>query len=127
MDKLDIVEQMNKQRITNARKEKDGEVFNEVIDFKPGDVLDVSVRVVEGTKERIQHFRGVVIARSGGKAPNATFTIRKISNGIGVERIFMLYSSNLQNIEMVKSGNVRRSKLYYLRGMSERKIKQKLA
>jgi large subunit ribosomal protein L19 len=127
MDKLDIVEQMNKQRITNARKEKDGEVFKEVIDFKPGDILDISVRVVEGTKERIQHFRGVVIARSGGKSPNATFTIRKISNGIGVERIFMLYSSNLQNIEMVKSGNVRRSKLYYLRGMSERKIKQKLA
>lgn len=127
MDKLDLISQMSKERAIEARKEKDGDLFREIPDFGPGDTVDLSVRVTEGDKERIQHFRGVVIARSGGNSPTASFTVRKISSGVGVERIFPLYTPNLQKIEVVKEGHVRRSKLYYLRGMSDKKIKQKLA
>jgi len=82
------------------------------------------VRVIEGEKERVQNFQGIVIARRGSGI-NATFRVRKISNGIGVERIFPLYSPIISNIDVVKRGTVRRAKLYYLRGMSERKIRQK--
>ena len=79
---------------------------------------------IEGEKERVQNFQGIVIARRGSGI-NATFRVRKISNGIGVERIFPLYSPIISNIDVVKRGSVRRAKLYYLRGMSERKIRQK--
>jgi large subunit ribosomal protein L19 len=93
-------------------------------DFRPGDTINIAVRVIEGEKERVQNFQGIVIARRGSGI-NATFRVRKISNGIGVERIFPLYSPIISNIDVVKRGTVRRSKLYYLRGMSERKIRQK--
>jgi large subunit ribosomal protein L19 len=93
-------------------------------DFRPGDTINIAVRVIEGEKERVQNFQGIVIARRGSGI-NATFRVRKISNGIGVERIFPLYSPIISNIDVVKRGTVRRAKLYYLRGMSERKIRQK--
>ncbi|NQW29545.1 MAG: 50S ribosomal protein L19 [Ignavibacteria bacterium] len=94
--------------------------------FNPGDTIKIAVRVIEGEKERIQNFQGVVIARRGGGI-NETFRVRKISNGVGVERIFTLNSPIIQSIVVLKEGHVRRAKLYYLRGMSEKKIRQKLS
>jgi len=82
--------------------------------FRPGDTLAVHVRVIEGEKERIQVFEGVCIKRKGGGI-NETFTVRKISNGIGVERVFPLHSPRLAKIEVKRRGKVRRAKLYYLR------------
>ena len=89
---------------------------DDIPDFKPGDTVNVHVRVIEGDKERIQQFQGVVIAR-GGHGTTKTFTVRKISGGVGVERIFPLYSPKLARIERVREGRVRRAKLYYLRGL----------
>ena len=82
--------------------------------FKPGDTVRVHVKVVEGGRERIQVFEGVVIARRGGSV-RETFTVRKVSAGIGVERTFPLHSPRLGKIEVVRRGKVRRAKLYYLR------------
>ncbi len=87
-----------------------------VPDFRPGDTVRVHVRVVEGDKQRIQVFQGVAIARKGG-GTRETFTVRKISGGVGVERIFPLHSPNVDRIEVVRHGKVRRAKLYYLRGL----------
>ncbi len=83
-------------------------------EFQPGDTVNVHVRVVEGEKERIQQFQGVVIADQGSGA-SRTFTVRKVSNGVGVERIFPLFSPKIARIERVRQGQVRRAKLYFLR------------
>lgn len=83
-------------------------------DFRPGDTVKVHIRIVEGNKERVQIFQGVVIKRKRGKM-NATFTVRKISHGVGVEKTFALHSPRLETIELVSKGRVRRSRLYYLR------------
>ena len=98
----------------------------EMTDFNIGDTVRVSVKVVEGDKERIQPFDGVVIARHGGST-RETFTVRKISFGVGVERIFPLFSPTIDKIEVLKRGSVRRAKLYYLRGKKGKaaKIKEK--
>ena len=85
--------------------------------FQSGDTISVGVKVIEGTRSRVQTFEGVVIAISSGGGINKTFTVRKISNGIGVERIFPFHSPNLETIEIVKKGKVRRAKLYYLRNL----------
>jgi large subunit ribosomal protein L19 len=87
--------------------------------FKPGDTLKVFVKIKEGEKERIQVFQGVVIRKRKGTT-NATFTVRKISYGIGVERIFPLHSPSIDKIEVVTRGRVRRSRLYYLRKLRGR-------
>ena len=92
--------------------------------FRPGDTVNVHVRVIEGDKERVQQFQGVVIGRRGS-GMNATFTVRKISDGVGVERIFPLHSPRLAKIERVKEGSVRRAKLYYLRTLASKAIRQK--
>ena len=84
-------------------------------DFRPGDTLKVGVKVVEGERTRIQNYEGVCIARSN-KGMGSNFTVRKISFGEGVERVFPLYSPNIDSIEVVRKGAVRRAKLYYLRG-----------
>ncbi len=86
-----------------------------VPDFSAGDTLRVNVRVVEGTRERVQAYEGVCIARNGGGL-NESFTVRKISYGEGVERVFPVYSPLIDGIEVVRRGKVRRAKLYYLRG-----------
>lgn len=92
--------------------------------FKPGDTINVHVRVIEGEKERIQQFQGVVIARRGS-GMGATFTVRKVSDGVGVERIFPLHSPRIAKIEVMKEGKVRRAKLYYLRKLAAKQIRQK--
>lgn len=122
---MGLIESLVKERALDVRKQKDGDNFVEIPSFHPGDTVNVGVRVVEGEKERIQNYKGIVIARHGCGI-NQTFTVRKISNGVGVERIFPLYSPMLQSIEVVREGSARRAKLYYLRGMSDRKIRQKL-
>lgn len=86
-----------------------------VPDFAPGDTLTVNVKVVEGGRERVQAYEGVCIARSN-RGVNSSFTVRKISYGEGVERIFPLYSPRIDSIVVVRRGDVRRAKLYYLRG-----------
>lgn len=88
-----------------------------VPDFRPGDTVRVQVRVREGDKERLQAFEGVCIARRGGGIEE-TFTLRKVSSGVGVERIFPLHSPSLAEIVLVRQGRVRRAKLYYLRSLS---------
>lgn len=89
-------------------------VRQDLPDFRAGDTVKVHVRVVEGGRERVQVFEGIVIARNGS-GPRASFTVRKISFGVGVERVFPLHSPIIQKIEVVRRGDVRRSKLYYLR------------
>ena len=84
-------------------------------EFGPGDTLKINVKVVEGSRERVQAFEGVCIGRSN-RGINSSFTVRKIAYGEGVERIFPLYSPKIQAIEVVRRGDVRRAKLYYLRG-----------
>lgn len=87
--------------------------------FRPGDRVAVDVRVVEGNRTRVQTFEGDVIAMSGGGV-NRTFTVRKISGGVGVERIFPLHSPNINKIRVIRAGKVRRAKLYYLRQLRGR-------
>jgi large subunit ribosomal protein L19 len=90
--------------------------------FRPGDTVKVHVRVVEGTRERVQVFQGVVIRRSGGGV-RETFTVRKISFGVGVERTFPLHSPSIAKLELIQRGRVRRAKLYYLRDLRGKKAR----
>lgn len=119
---MNTLEKVEKMLIEHALAQRGGEPLPE---FGPGDTVTVALRVIEGDKERIQNFTGVVIARRGSGI-NQTFRVRKISNGVGVERVFPLYSPFIQKITVERKGHVRRAKLYYLRGMSERKIRRKL-
>jgi large subunit ribosomal protein L19 len=93
-------------------------------EFRPGDTMKVHVRVVEGNRERVQVFQGVVIRRSGGGI-RETFTVRKISFGVGVERTFPLHSPSIAKLELVQRGRVRRAKLYYLRDLRGKKARIK--
>ena len=99
---------------------------SDIPDFRPGDTLKVHVRVIEGSRERVQVFQGVVIRRQNGGI-RETFTVRKISFGVGVERTFPVHSPNIAEIERVTRGDVRRAKLYYLRDLRGKaaKIKEK--
>lgn len=110
MDKLKLVEAMQLKK--------------EIPDFRPGDTVNVHVRVKEGDKERVQEFQGIVIGRRGSGL-TATFTVRKVSDGVGVERIFPLHSPRIAKIEKVKDGNVRRAKLFYLRKLASKAVAQK--
>ena len=91
-------------------------------DFSPGDTVKVNVKVVEGTRERVQAFEGVVIGKKNAGI-NSSFTVRKISYGEGVERVFPLYSPRIDSVELVRRGDVRRAKLYYLRGLRGKKAR----
>lgn len=108
---MNIIEQLEQEQIAKVTAD------HEVPEFIPGDTLRVNVKVVEGTRERVQAFEGVCIARSNAGL-NSSFTVRKISYGEGVERVFPLYSPRLASIEVVRRGDVRRAKLYYLRGLT---------
>ena len=102
--------------------------LREVPEFNPGDTVNVHVRVIEGEKERIQQFQGVVISKNG-EGSRKTFTVRKISNGVGVERVFPLHSPKIAQIVRVRRGIVRRAKLYYLRSLRGKaaRIKENMA
>ena len=119
------IEDINKALVTKILSTK------KITDFNPGDTVKVGVRIVEGKKERIQYFEGVCIAKKN-RGINSSFTVRKISFGEGVERTFALYSPIVDSIKVIRSGKVRRAKLYYLRdrtGKSARiaeKIKKKI-
>ena len=110
---MNIIDQINNE---NVKKE--------VPSFNVGDTVKVSVKVVEGTRERIQAYEGVVIAKRGGSI-SETFTVRRISFGVGVERTFPLHSPKITDIKVVKKGAVRRAKLYYLRDLTGKAAKVK--
>jgi len=107
---MNIIDQIDSQQITELGKS--------IPDFSPGDTLRVGYKVSEGSRSRVQNYEGVVISRKGGNGIAASFTVRKISFGEGVERIFPLYSPNIEKITVVRRGKVRRAKLYYLRNRS---------
>lgn len=107
---MNIIEQIDQEQMATLSSGKT------IPDFAPGDTLQVNVKVVEGTRERLQAYEGVCIARAGGGI-NENFTVRKISYGEGVERVFPLYSPLVDSIKVVRKGRVRRAKLYYLRGL----------
>ncbi|MGH3440952.1 MAG: 50S ribosomal protein L19 [Nitriliruptorales bacterium] len=109
MNKVDVVEQ---------------QFLRDVPDFSPGDTVKVHVRVVEGNRARVQVFEGVVIRRQGGGA-RETFTVRKVSFGVGVERTFPVHSPVIEKIEVARRGKVRRAKLYYLRERAGKKARIK--
>ena len=106
---MDIMAELGAEQIAKLTEERP------IPDFGPGDTVRVNVKVVEGTRERIQAFEGVCIARRNAGI-NSAFTVRKISYGEGVERVFPLYSPRIDSIQVVRRGDVRRAKLYYLRG-----------
>lgn len=106
---MNLIDELNQEEIARVTEGK------EIPEFAPGDTVRVNVKVTEGSRERIQAYEGVCIARSGGGI-NQAFTVRKISNGEGVERVFPLYGPMIDNIVVVRRGRVRRAKLYYLRG-----------
>ena len=101
-------------KIMEATKDS---IKNDIVDFKSGDTISVGVKVKEGNRERVQLFDGVVIAKSSGTGTSKTFTVRKISNGVVVERIFPYHSPIIDSIKVLKEGKVRRAKLYYLRNL----------
>jgi len=113
---MNIIEKLDQQQIADLTANK------EIPDFAPGDTLRVNVKVVEGTRERVQAFEGVCIARAN-KGINSAFTVRKVSYGEGVERVFPLYSPTLDSIQLLRRGKVRRAKLYYLRGLTGKKAR----
>ena len=106
--KMNLIQELEKEQL-NKLKES-----GQVPDFAPGDTVRVNVKISEGTRERVQAYEGVVIGRSGAGI-NESFTVRKISYGEGVERVFPVYSPTIESISVVKRGKVRRAKLYYLR------------
>lgn len=118
---MDIIKQIEAEQL---EKIKAGYKADE---FQPGDVVRVDVKIIEGSNERVQAFEGVVIARKNAGI-NSSFTVRKLSHGEGVERIFPLYSARIAGITRVRQGEVRRAKLYYLRGRTGKsaRIKEKM-
>ena len=116
---MDLIAQIEAEQIEELGKE--------IPDFKAGDTIRVGYKVTEGTRTRVQNYEGVCISRKNGKGIAGSFTVRKISFGEGVERVFPLYSTNIESIHVVRRGRVRRSKMYFLRerrGKSARIVEQ---
>jgi large subunit ribosomal protein L19 len=111
---MNLIQQLEAEAIENLGKD--------IPEFRPGDTVRVGVRVVEGSRERVQNFEGVCIARSN-RAMGSNFTVRKLSFGEGVERVFPLYSPIIDSITVVRRGVVRRAKLYYLRGRTGKRAR----
>lgn len=114
--------------IIKSLEAENSERRNSFPPFKAGDTVNVHVRITEGNKERIQQFQGTVIQRRHPNTNGETFTVRKVSNGIGIERIFPLLSPSIDKVDVVRRGKVRRARLYYLRGRQGKaaRIKEKL-
>ena len=106
---MNLIQQLEAEQIAKFNEAK------KIPEFRPGDTVRIGVKVVEGDRTRVQAYEGVCIARSN-KGMGSSFTVRKISFGEGVERVFPLYSPNIDSIDVVRKGHVRRAKLYYLRG-----------
>ena len=104
---MNLIAQLEAEQIASLGKT--------IPDFKPGDTIRVGYKVTEGTRTRVQNFEGVCISRKNGKGIAGSFTVRKISFGEGVERVFPLYATNIEKIDVIRRGRVRRAKLYYLR------------
>ena len=104
---MDLIAELEAEQVAALGKQ--------IPDFKPGDTVRVGYKVTEGTRSRVQNYEGVCISRKNGKGIAGSFTVRKISFGEGVERVFPLHSTNIDSIEVVRRGKVRRAKLYYLR------------
>jgi large subunit ribosomal protein L19 len=113
---MNLIQQLEQEQVAKLSAGKD------IPDFGPGDTVIVNVKVVEGERSRVQGYEGVCIARSG-RGLNQNFTVRKISYGEGVERVFPLYSPMIDSIKLVRRGKVRRAKLYYLRGLRGKKAR----
>jgi len=113
---MNVIEQLEKEQIAKLTAER------AVPEFAPGDTLRVNIKVVEGNRERVQAYEGVCIARKNA-GMSSSFTVRKISFGEGVERVFPLFSPRIASIEVVRRGDVRRAKLYYLRGRTGKKAR----
>jgi large subunit ribosomal protein L19 len=113
---MNVIQEIEKEQLAKLSQGKD------IPDFEPGDTVLVNVKVVEGDKSRVQAYEGVCIGRSGGGL-HQSFTVRKISYGEGVERVFPLYSPMIDSIKLVRRGKVRRAKLYYLRGLRGKKAR----
>jgi large subunit ribosomal protein L19 len=111
---MNLIQQIEAEEIAKAAKD--------IPSFRPGDTVRVGVKVIEGTRTRVQNFEGVCIARSN-RGFNSNFTVRKMSFGEGVERVFPLYSPNIDSITVVRKGVVRRAKLYYLRGRTGKRAR----
>ncbi len=108
---MNVIDAIEQEQMAEARAGR------EVPDFRPGDTVRVNVRVTEGSRQRVQAFEGVCISRTS-RGMGSSFTVRKVSYGEGVERVFPLYAPIIEGIEVVRQGSVRRAKLYYLRGRS---------
>ena len=117
---MDIINQINSDQIKKLDKN--------IPDFAPGDTLRIGYKVSEGTRSRVQNYEGVVISRKGGSGISASFTVRKVSFGEGVERIFPLHSPRIASIDILKIGKVHQAKLYYLRNRKGKaaRIKEKV-
>jgi len=113
---MNLIQQLEQEQVARLSAGKD------IPDFGPGDTVIVNVKVVEGERSRVQGYEGVCIGRSG-RGLNQNFTVRKISYGEGVERVFPLYSPMIDSIKLVRRGKVRRAKLYYLRGLRGKKAR----
>lgn len=114
---------MNTLQKFEARQIEKFQAEKTIPDFAPGDTVKVNVKIREGTRERVQAYEGVCIARSGTNNSSASFTVRKISLGEGVERVFPLHSPRIESIELIRRGSVRRAKLYYLRDLRGKKAR----
>ena len=114
--------------ILNEIEKEYQEIKKNYPDFKAGDLINVHVKIKEGNKERIQQFQGTVIQRRHKGISGETFTVRKVSNGIGIERIFPILSPNIDKIELIRKGRTRRAKLFYLRGRQGKaaRVKEKI-
>jgi large subunit ribosomal protein L19 len=115
----DLIKEVEKEFLQNESRHPD---------FKAGDTVNIHVKIKEGNKERIQQFQGTVIQRRHSNTNGETFTVRKISNGVGVERIFPILSPNIDKIEVIRKGHVRRARLFYLRGKQGKaaRVKEKI-
>jgi large subunit ribosomal protein L19 len=113
---MNVLQELEQEQIAARTEERP------IPDFAPGDTVRINVKVVEGSRERVQAFEGVCIARRN-RGINSSFTVRKISYGEGVERIFPLYSPQIASIELVRRGRVRRAKIYYLRGRTGKRAR----